>query len=303
VSSPQPSLNPLRDLSQVLEYHFMVNALLAGSIVAVLAALVGWMMVLRRETFTGHTLAVMAFPGAATAALAGLPAALGYFVFCASGGLAIAALPGSTRSSWRERSASTGAVQAFALAVGFLLVSLYGGVLGDLETLLFGNLLGVSDGEVLLLGVVAIAALALLACMARPLLFASVDPEMAAARGLRVRALSIAFLLLLGLTVAAASQITGVMLVFAVLVAPAASAQCLSARPAASMAIGIASALLIVWLGLAISYFSIYPAGFFIATISFACYLLARLLAIVRARPAAARARSPRPQAQQAQGA
>src|SRR2546430_7885709 len=105
VSSPQPSLNPLRDLSQVLEYHFMINALLAGSIVAVLAALVGWMMVLRRETFTGHTLAVMAFPGAAGAALAGLPAAMGYFAFSASGGLAIAAPPGLTRSSWRERSA------------------------------------------------------------------------------------------------------------------------------------------------------------------------------------------------------
>src|SRR5437660_1420952 len=109
LSGPQPSLNPLRDLTQVLEYHFMINALLAGTIVAVLAALVGWMMVLRRETFTGHTLAVMAFPGAAGAALAGLPAAMGYFAFCASGGLAIAALLGLTLSSWREASARTGA--------------------------------------------------------------------------------------------------------------------------------------------------------------------------------------------------
>jgi zinc/manganese transport system permease protein len=194
-------------------------------------------------------------------------------------------------------------VQALALAIGFLLLSLYGGVLGDLESLLFGNLLGISDGKVLLLACVAAAGLVALACMARPLLFASVDPDMAVARGLRVRALSVGFLLLLGSTVAAASQITGVMLVFALLVAPAASAQCLSARPAASIVIGIATALSIVWLGLAISYFSIYPAGFFIATISFACYLLARLLALVRTRARGPRTRAPRRVSRPARGA
>jgi zinc/manganese transport system permease protein len=265
-------------------------------VVAVMAGLVGWMMVLRRETFAGHTLAMMAFPGASGAALLGVPAAWGYFAFCGASALAIGRFSGSERRSWSERSANTGAVQALALATGFLFVSLYGGVLGDLESLLFGNLLGVSDTQLLGLSASATAAVAALAVMARPLLFASVDSDSAAARGLPVRALSIAFLMLLGLAVAATSQITGVMLVFALLVTPAASAQALTARPLLSLGITVALGLLVVWLGLGISYYSVYPAGFFITLISFALYVLARLLALVLARRPRERApaRSPR---------
>ena len=242
-------MNVARDVSQLFEYHFMVNALLAGTVVAVVAGAVGWMMVLRRETFAGHTLAMMAFPGASGAAVVGVPAAVGYYVFCCSG----------------------------ALAIGFLFVSLYGGVLGDLENLLFGNLLGISDAHLLVLAGVAALALAALAALGRPLLLASVDAQSAAARGLPTRALSVAFLLVLALTVAATSQITGVMLVFALLVAPAAAAQSLTARPALSLALTVLLALLVVWLGEGISYFSVYPAGFYVTVVAFAVYLLARV--------------------------
>ncbi len=282
--NPTPTWNVVHDVGQLLEYHFMVNALLAGSVVAVMAALVGWVMVLRGEAFAGHTLSMMAFPGAAAAALVGIPGAWGYFIFCGAGAAAIARISGSERFSWSEQSAGIGAVQALALALGFLFVSLYGGVLGDLESLLFGDLLGVSDGQVLVLAVVAVVALAALAALARPLLFASVDPGVAAARGVPVRLLSLAFLLLLGLAVGATSQITGVLLVFALLVAPAASAQALTARPLASLLLTVALGLLVVWLGLGIAYFSIYPAGFFVATVAFAVYVLARLIAYVRVR-------------------
>lgn len=285
---PAPTWNVVHDVGELLEFHFMVNALLAGSVVALLAGLVGWLMVLRREAFAGHTLSMMAFPGAAGAALIGVPAAYGYFVFCAGGAAAIGRLSGGRRS-WGEQSAGIGTVQALALAVGFLLLSLYGGVLGDLENLLFGNLLGVGDGEVLVLLAVAALALAALAVLARPLLFASIDPDVAAARGVPVRALSFAFVLLLGLTVAATSQITGVLLVFALLVAPAASAQALTTRPLASLVLTVALGLLVVWLGLGIAYFSVYPAGFFVATVAFAIYVLARLTALLRSRLAAAR--------------
>lgn len=287
--SLEPTLtwNVVHDVGELLEYHFMVNALLAGSIVALMAGLVGWLMVVRREAFAGHTLSMMAFPGAAGAALLGVPAAYGYFVFCGAGAAAIGALSGGRRS-WGEQSAGIGTVQALALAVGFLFVSLYGGVLGDLESLLFGDLLGVGDAQVLTLLAVAAATLAALAVLARPLLFASIDPEVAAARGVPVRALSFAFVLLLGLAVAATSQITGVLLVFALLVAPAASAQALTTRPLASLALTVALALLVVWLGLGIAYFSIYPAGFFIATVAFAIYVLARLLDLLRRRLRAA---------------
>jgi zinc/manganese transport system permease protein len=292
-AQPTLSWNVVHDLSQVLEYHFMLNALLAGSVAAVMAGLVGWLMVLRREAFAGHTLSMMAFPGASAAALAGVPAAWGYFLFCAAGAAAIGRLAaGGRRASWSEQSAGIGAVQALALAAGFLFVSLYGGVLGDLESLLFGDLLGVSDGQVLLLVAVAAVTLAALAALGRPLLFASVDADVAAARGVPVRALSVAFLLLLGLGVAATSQVTGVLLVFALLVAPAASAQALTARPLASLVLTVVLGLLVVWLGLGLAYFSIYPAGFFVATVAFVIYVLARLISFARAR---AHARGQRP--------
>jgi zinc/manganese transport system permease protein len=283
-ANPTLSWNLAHDVGEVLEYHFMLNALLAGGVVAVMAALVGWLMVLRGEAFAGHTLSVMAFPGAAAAALAGVPGAWGYFVFCGAGAGAITRISGEGRFSWSEQSAGIGAVQALALALGFLFVSLYGGVLSDLESLLFGDLLGVSDGEVLLLAVVAVVTLAALAVLGRRLLFASVDPEVAAARGVRVGRVSLAFLLLLALAVGATSQVTGALLVFALLVAPAASAQALTARPLVGLALSVALGLLIVWLGLGIAYFSVYPAGFFVTAVAFGVYLLARATAFARSR-------------------
>jgi zinc/manganese transport system permease protein len=276
VANPTLTWNIAHDASEVLEYHFMVNALLAGSIVAAMAGLVGWLMVLRRETFAGHTLSMMAFPGASGAALIGLPAAWGYFAFCGAGALAIGRFSGGGRRGWSEQSAAIGAVQALALAAGFLFVSLYGGVLGDLENLLFGTFIGISNARVLMLAAVAAGSLAALVVLGRPLLFASVDPALASARGLPVRTLSIAFLGLLGLAVAATSQITGVLLVFALLVMPAATAQTMTARPALSLALTVAIGLVAVWIGLGISYFSAYPAGFYITAISFALYVLVR---------------------------
>jgi zinc/manganese transport system permease protein len=299
IANPKLGWNLAHDVGEVLEYHFMVNALIAGAVVAVMAGLAGWLMVLRRETFAGHTLSMMAFPGASAAALIGIPVAWGYFAFCGAGALAIGRLAGGQRRSWSEESAGIGAVQAVALAAGFLFVSLHGGVLGDLENLLFGEVLGVSDAQVLTLLAVAAASVLALGALARPLLFASVDADVAGARGVPVRAVSSAFLLLLGLAVAATSQITGVLLVFALLVGPAASAQAITARPALGLALSVAFGLLVVWLGLGIAYFSVYPAGFFVATISFALYVLVRVLGALlgwrRARGLAPAAPAPPP--------
>ena len=118
--------------------------------------------------------------------------------------------------------------------------------------------------------------MAALAALGRPLLFASVDADVASARGVPVRALGIVFLVLLGLAVAATSQITGVLLVFALLLMPAASAQAITARPGLSLVLTVAIGLAVVWLGLGIAYFSVYPAGFFVTSISFAIYLAAQ---------------------------
>lgn len=275
---PTLSWNLWSDVRQVLTYPFMVNAVRAGTIVAVLAGVVGWFMVLRRQSFVGHTLSVVAFPGASGAILIGIPAAFGYFGFCVGAALLIAAVPRSmSGAGFAQESAVIGTVQAFALACGFLFVSLYQGFLGGTTALLFGSILGVTDAQVVTLLLVASAALAVLIAVGRPLLFASVDPAVAAATGVPVRALSSLFLVLLGVAAAETSQITGALLVFALLVMPAAAAQQLTARPGLGLALTVAIALLVTWLGLGVSYFSVYPVGFFVPTFGFAAFVLAVL--------------------------
>ncbi|MGA2013354.1 MAG: metal ABC transporter permease [Solirubrobacteraceae bacterium] len=276
--NPVLSANPIYDLRELLVFPFMVNALEAGTIVAVLAAVVGWYVVLRGQTFASHTLSVMAFPGATGAALAGLPASLGYYVACTVAAMAIG---GGGRARRRRRGSETatiGTVQTVGLAAGFLFLSLNQSVLGEPDALLFGTFLGITRGQVLALLLVAIAALVALAALARPLLFSSIDADVARAGGVPVRLIDVAFLLILGLAIAATSQLTGALLVFALLVAPAASAQLITARPVAGLALSVAIALVVVWLGLAIAYFTIYPVGFYVTSLAFAIYVAARIV-------------------------
>ncbi len=275
--TPPLSLDLAADVRELLQFPFMVHALEAATLVAVLAATVGWFMVLRRQTFAGHTLSVMAVPGAAGAALAGASTALGFYVACGAAALAMGGTRRQVTSRHIGESAIIGTVQAVGLAAGFLFLSLSHQVLTELETLLFGTFLGVSSSQVLVLLGVAAAALCALIAIGRPLLFSTFDPELARARGLPVRALDVAFLLILALAVAATSQITGALLVFALLVAPPATAQLLTGRTLAGLALSVALALVIAWLGLAAAYFSVYPAGFYTTTFAFAAYALARI--------------------------
>lgn len=278
--TPGLSWNVVDDVQQLLSFHFMVNALRAGTIVAVVAGAIGYFMVLRRQAFVGHTLALIGFPGAAGATLLGISAGFGYFGFCIAGALIIAALPGAGRASgglgrYGEESAVIGTVQGFALACGFLFVSLYKGFLSGLNDLLFGTIIGVTDDQVLVLLVAGVVALLVLAALARPLLFASVDPDVAGARGVPVRLVGAAFLVLLGVAAAGTSQVTGSLLVFALLVAPAAAASRLTARPALGVLLSVLLALAVTWVGEGIAYFSPYPIGFWVTTLAFAVFLLA----------------------------
>jgi zinc/manganese transport system permease protein len=288
--NPTISLNPIDDLNALFTFPFMVNALEAGTIVAVLAAVVGWYMVLRRQTFAGHTLSVMAFPGAAGAALAGLPTTLGYYLACGAAALFMRGArssPGHGSAPGRGYGAETATiatVQTIGLAAGYLFLSLNHAVLGGTETLLFGTFLGVSRGQVLALLLVAITALALVTLATRPLLLETIDPEAARARGLPVAALDLGFLLVLALAVAATSQITGALLVFALLVAPAAAAQQLTMRPGLGLILSVVFAVVVVWLGLGVAYFSIYPVGFYVTSFAFALYVAARLVRATRIR-------------------
>jgi zinc/manganese transport system permease protein len=274
------SWNLIDDVRQMLAFHFMVNALRAGTIVAVVAGAVGYFMVLRRQSFAGHTLAVIGFPGAAGATWLGISPVFGFFGFCIAGALVIAALPGGGRAGsglggYGEESAVIGTVQAFALACGFLFVSLYKGFLSGLNNLLFGTIIGVSDDQVVTLMIAGFICLAALALLARPLLFSSVDPAVARARGVPVRRVAASFLILLGVAAAGTSQVTGSLLVFALLVAPAATAARLTARPALGLTLSVVIALAVTWVGEGIAFFSPYPIGFWVSSLAFAAFLLA----------------------------
>ena len=258
------SWNLLADIRDMWSYLGIVNAFRAGTVVAVLAAPVGWFMVLRRQSFAGHTLAVVGFPGAAAAAWLGIGVAFGYFAFCLAAALVIAALPQRGRG-YTEESAVIGTVQAFALASGMLFVALHRGFLGGTTALLFGSFLGITTGQVTTLAAVAVAALVVLAVIGRPLLFASIDADVARAHGVPTRALGTVFLLLLGASAAEVSQITGTLLVFALLV---------TSRPARSLVLSVALALATVWVALFVAYYSPYPIGFWLTTVAFGGYVL-----------------------------
>jgi zinc/manganese transport system permease protein len=281
---PSWSWNPIADLHDMWAFPFMVNAFRAGTVIAIGAAVMGWFMVLRRQSFAGHTIATVGFPGAAGATLVGVSATYGYFAFCVAAALVIAAIPRSGRGAEGHETAVTGTVQAFLLGCGFLFTTLYKGLLGGVTSLLFGSFLGITTGQVWLLLAVTAAVLVAVALLGRPLLFASVDPDVARSRGVPVRALSVAFLVLLGAATAEASQITGSLLVFALLVMPAATAQVLSARPVVSLVLAVLLALLVTWAGLIVAYYSPYPVGFYVTTFAFACFVAARVGQSVRQR-------------------
>jgi zinc/manganese transport system permease protein len=286
---PDLTWNVVTDVRQLFAFPFMVNAFRAGTIVAVVAGAAGWYMVLRRQSFAGHTLSLVGFPGAAGAVWLGVSAAYGYFAFCIVAALVIAAVPRARPGAVSDEPAVVGTVQAVALAAGFLFVSLYSGLLNGVNALLFGSFLGVTNGQVLALLLTAVAVLVVLAIVGRPLLFASIDPEAAAGAGVPVRLLGVLFLVVLGVAVAEASQITGSLLVFALLVAPPATAQLLTTRPLPSLVLSVVIAVVTAWLGLAIAYYSVYPIGFWITSIAFAGYLLAHAVrfGVVRRRATA----------------
>lgn len=266
------SWNLVDDVRQLLEFHFMVNALRAGTVVAVVAGAIGYVMVLRRQSFAGHTLALLGFPGAAGAVWLGVDASFGFFGFC----IAAAVILGlATDGGPEQNSAVIGIVQSFGLACGLLFVSLYHGFLSGLNNLLFGTIVGVTDRQVLTLLVAGAVALSALAVLGRPLLFTSIDEAAARSRGVPTRLVGVAFLVLLGVAAAGASQVTGSLLVFALLVAPAATATRLTARPVVGIVLSVTIALAVTWLGEGAAYFSPYPVGFWVTTFAFGLFVAA----------------------------
>jgi zinc/manganese transport system permease protein len=264
------------DLQMLLQFHFMQNAYLAGTLVAIGAGLMGYFMVLRSQSFAGHSLANVGFAGATGAALFGISPVVGLFVagLCAAAGIQALNLAERQRS---QSDIAVGAVLTASLALGFLFIHLATAeYAANLYYVLFGNVLGIDDADVSVIAWATLILLGILVMIARPLLFASLDPDVAAARGVPVRILALGYLVLLALEVALAVQVVGVLLIFALLVTPAAIAQDITARPAVASAAAVALALVFTWMGLAVGYFTPYPVGFFITTFAFGTYLLVR---------------------------
>ncbi len=262
---------------EVFAYGFMQNAFLAGTAVAIMAGVIGYFVVLRRLAFATEALSHGGFAGATGAVLIGQDVFLGMLVFTTLAGI----LMGLLGDKLRGRDVAIGATLAFSLALGSLFLTMSTRLAGEAVNILFGNILAISPSDVRL--VVAFACLSLLAVglIYRPLLFASLDPEIAEARGLPVRALGIGFMVLLGFAVATAVQIIGVLLIFALLILPAATAQQLTARPPHAIALAVAIGVVCVWLGLIIGFYLPYPPSFFITTLSFLGYLVATRRSLV----------------------
>jgi zinc/manganese transport system permease protein len=271
----QPSWNPIETLRLLFAYHFMQNAFLAGTCIALVAGPIGYLMVVRGQSFLGHAVSHIGFAGAAGAALIGVSPIAGLIVFGVVAGAGIEAL-GERR--WRqplEQDIAIGTMLAFSLSLGLLFIRLASSYAANIYAFLFGTILGISDRNVHAIMLTAAVALLLFGVIARPLLFASVDPVVAAARGVPVRLLAYLYLMLLAMAVAEAVQVVGVLLAYALLVTPAATAQQLTARPARAMGLSTVIAVLVVWIGLAVAYFSGYPVGFVITSLAFAGYLTA----------------------------
>jgi zinc/manganese transport system permease protein len=282
-ASVQLSWNPFTDLQLLFQYHFMHNAFLAGTLIALAAGPVGYFMVLRGQAFAGHALAHVGFSGAAGALLIGVSPLIGLLVVSVAAALGISVLNNDSNDTGAGSAVAIGTVYTFFLGLGLLFLQLYSGQAENVYSILFGAVLGVSDGDVQVVVVTAAATLGGLAIMGRPLFFASIDPDVAAAQGVPVRSLGLGFLVVLAFAVAQAVQVVGVLLIFALLVAPAATAQRLTSRPGVAIGLSIALSLVFTWLGLAIAYFAPYAVvGFYITSLAFGTYVGVRLLELAR---------------------
>lgn len=259
---------------QLLAQQFVHTALWSGAVVAVVSGVIGVFVVTRGMSFAVHAVSELGFTGAAGALVLGFDPVLGML----GGSLLVGLVLGLLSLRGRERDSAIGSVLAFGLGVGVLFITLYQGYATTAISLLFGSIVGVSDAQLRDLAIVAAIVLAGVAVLYRPLLFSSVDPEIAAARGVPLRALSVGIFLLLALTTAEAIQVVGVLLVLTLVITPAAAARRLTGRPTLALLLSVAIALVATEGGILLSLDTTWPTSFFISAISFAAYLGARLV-------------------------
>ncbi|HEX3629642.1 MAG TPA: metal ABC transporter permease [Candidatus Dormibacteraeota bacterium] len=269
----------------LLRYAFMQHAFEAGTIVAISAGVIGYFVVLRGLSFAAHALSHIGFAGATGGVLVGAGPLVGLLAFTMGAG----AVMGALGQRLRGRDVTIGLVMAFTLGLGLLFTTLYQGPATLAIGILFGQIFGISLQEVGITLVAGVLTVLGIVVVYRPLLFATLDEEVAEAKGVPVRGLSIAFMVILAVAVSEAVQVVGVLLIFALIVAPAAIAERYTTRPSRGILLSALLAVLFTWAGLAIAYYLPYPPGFFIATIAFGCYVVGRAVSDLAGRRAARR--------------
>jgi len=253
----------------MLEYDFMRTAFMASGIAALLAGTVGFFLVLRGQTFAGHALSHVGFSGATGALLFGLSPLTGLVGFTIAAGIGM----GLFGEKLAERDVAIGMMLSLALGLGLLFLHFYTAAATQAAALLFGNVLGVDEAALLTLATLAVASFLALRIIIRPLIFASLESELAEARGVPIRFVSVAFLAIVAIAVAECAQIVGVLLVFTLMVGPAAAAQNLSHRLIGGVALAAGLALAQAWGGLTLAYYTDWPTSFWITALSGLVYL------------------------------
>ena len=269
----------------MFQYDFMINAFAAAGIAAVVAGAVGFFLVMRGQTFAGHALSHIGFAGATGAGLIGLAPLWGLVGFTLAAGLAMGAL--SERIS--NRDVAIGVVLALALGFGLLFLHYYTAFATQATAILFGNVLAVDRETIVTLAALGTVTLVALGAIMRPLIFASLQPELAEAKGVPLRFIATAFLAVVALAVSACAQIVGVLLVFTLMVGPPAAAQRVAGGLWSGLALSAALALAEAWLGITVAFYSDWPVSFCIACLSALGYFAA-LAMPARRRPHAVHA-------------
>lgn len=253
----------------MLEFDFMANAFIASGIVAVVAGVVGYFLVLRGQTFAGHALAHVGFTGATGAVLLGVAPLWGIVGVTLAAGVGM----GMLGEKLAGRDLAIGMILSLSLGCGLLFVHFFTAYAGQVTALLFGNVLGVDRRTLWQLAALGVASLLGLATIARPLIFATLQPELAEAKGVSLRRVSMLFLAIVALAVALATQIVGVLLVFTLMVGPAAAAQNLTPRFARGVALAALLALAEAWLGITLAFYTDWPSSFWITACSALVYV------------------------------
>jgi zinc/manganese transport system permease protein len=280
------SLDPFIGIGHMMEHPFLRYAFLAGTAIAIASGLVGYFVVLRGQVFTGDALSHVAFTGALAALAAGVDLLLGLYGACIVVSLGMAALGARGRAD----DAVIGNVFAWVLGLGALFLTVYTTSSSGTDAtsgvnVLFGSIFGLSNSRAIIDAAVALGVVAIVIAIGRPLLFASIDESVAAARGVPVRLLGFVFLGAVGVTAACAIQAVGALPLLGLLAAPAGAAQRLTARPLIALWLAAAISVTAMWGGLSIAYaFPSITPSFGIIAIATAAYLGSSLFALGRQR-------------------